>query len=129
MLNLDGTPPDSVLLHGLMPTMEETLQVLLTLDELRREGKILSLTGISNTYDCNTLNWLVKRGAKIDVVQNRWFEGNGWDADVYGAGARRIGWFEVRSRDSVQYQSVGSSLLISPRQFILTIDFSDPSGP
>ena len=40
------------------------------------------MIGISNTYDVSVLEALVKKG-KVDVVQNRWYEGNGWDKDVY----------------------------------------------
>jgi hypothetical protein len=69
-------------------------------------GKILSLIGISNIYSSTTLEYLSSHGAKIDVVQNRWYEGNAWDHRVYGTlggeGTRKVGWFD--GRDGVKYQ-------------------------
>ena len=39
--------------------------------------------GVSNTYDVRILERLARdTGRPVQVVQNRWFEGNGWDREV-----------------------------------------------
>jgi len=41
------------------------------------------LIGVSNVYDVRVLRLLAAEGGRrADIVQNRWYEGNGWDADV-----------------------------------------------
>jgi diketogulonate reductase-like aldo/keto reductase len=47
---------------------------------LQDEGKV-RMIGVSNTYDVNILHAL-SRERKVQVVQNRWYEGNGWDKSV-----------------------------------------------
>lgn len=50
--------------------------------ELQDEGKVHKI-GISNCYDTRVLQYLIDNGKRmLDVVQNRWYEGNGWDTDV-----------------------------------------------
>ena len=39
--------------------------------------------GVSNTYDVRVLERLAREtGRPVQVVQNRWFEGNAWDREV-----------------------------------------------
>lgn len=43
----------------------------------------MKLIGVSNMYDVETLEMLEdESGVKPDVVQNRWYKGNGWDKNV-----------------------------------------------
>ena len=55
---------------------------------------------MSNTYDVRVLARLHKE-RKVQVVQNRWYEGNGWDKAVVGF-CREHG---------IMYQCVTSSIL------------------
>ena len=48
--------------------------------QLQDEGKV-RMIGVSNTYDVRILNALCEL-RKVQVVQNRWYEGNDWDKDV-----------------------------------------------
>ena len=49
---------------------------------LQDAGKV-KFIGVSNTYDVRVLEALEGEGGRrVQVVQNRWFEGNGWDAKV-----------------------------------------------
>lgn len=41
-----GSEPDSVVLHREMETVDETMEVLMTLRDLRNEGKITQMVGI-----------------------------------------------------------------------------------
>ena len=45
--------------------------------KLQDEGKVLMI-GMSNTYNIKVLAALQK-ARKVQVVQNRWYQGNGWD--------------------------------------------------
>ena len=75
---------DSYILHSPLRTPQLTLEAWSVLTSLQDQGKV-RLIGVSNTYDVSTLEMLTERsGRKIDVVQNRWFEGNNWDAEVAG---------------------------------------------
>ncbi len=81
--NLSTTYLDSLLLHSPFPTRSDTLTAYRTLLDAQQEGKVRML-GISNCYDVQELSWLWKEtGGKVDVVQNRWYQGNGWDKEVY----------------------------------------------
>jgi len=51
------------------------------LGQLQDEGKV-RLIGVSNTYDVRILAALGK-ARKVQVVQNRWHEGNEWDQKVF----------------------------------------------
>ena len=54
-----------------------------TLVSLQAEGVVRKI-GVSNTYDVGTLEALEREGGRRpDVVQNRWFEGNRWNNDVW----------------------------------------------
>ena len=62
--------------------------------QLQDEGKVKYI-GVSNTYDVRVLEALEREGGRrVQVVQNRWYEGNGWDKEVL-AWCKRFG---------VQYQ-------------------------
>jgi len=78
--NLRTTYLDSYILHSPLPTIERTLEAWKTLGQLQDEGKV-KLIGVSNTYDVAILEALA-RVRKVQVVQNRWYEGNGWDKAV-----------------------------------------------
>jgi len=49
--------------------------------QLQDEGTV-RLIGVSNTYDVRILQALQK-ARKVQVVQNRWYEGNNWDQKVF----------------------------------------------
>jgi diketogulonate reductase-like aldo/keto reductase len=49
--------------------------------KLQDEGTV-RLIGVSNTYDVRILQALHK-ARKVQVVQNRWYEGNNWDQQVF----------------------------------------------
>lgn len=48
---------------------------------LQDEGKVRKI-GVSNTYNVELLEALAAE-RPVQVVQNRWYEGNHWDRDVY----------------------------------------------
>ncbi|KAF8971226.1 NADP-dependent oxidoreductase domain-containing protein [Flammula alnicola] len=81
LANLHTTYIDSYLLHSPLPTMEQTLEAWHALMKLQDEGKV-RLIGVSNTYDVRILAALSK-ARKVQVVQNRWHEGNNWDQKVF----------------------------------------------
>lgn len=61
---------------------------------LQDAGKVRYI-GVSNTYDVAMLEALERDGGRrVQVVQNRWYEGNAWDKDVLAY---------CRKRD-IQYQ-------------------------
>jgi len=78
--NLGTSFIDSLLLHSPLRTPAATLEAWQVLHELQRDGKV-GLIGISNCYDVETLVMLGDK-APVNVVQNRWYEGNDWDKDV-----------------------------------------------
>jgi len=78
--NLRTTYIDSYLLHSPFPTVQETLEAWRTLMHIQDSGQA-KLIGISNAYDTRLLGAL-SRERHVDVVQNRWHEGNGWDRQV-----------------------------------------------
>lgn len=80
LANLHTTYLDSYLLHSPLPTLKQTMEAWKTLMELQDEGKI-RLIGVSNAYDVRVLA-AIHEARKVQVVQNRWYEGNGWDQDV-----------------------------------------------
>jgi len=71
---------DSYILHSPFRTIEHTLEAWRALMALQDEGKV-RMIGVSNTYDVNILHAL-SRERKVQIVQNRWYEGNGWDKQV-----------------------------------------------
>ncbi|RXK35721.1 hypothetical protein M231_07010 [Tremella mesenterica] len=101
---------DSVILHSPLPTKEETLLAYRTLEELADQGKVRTL-GISNIYDPTLLQWLINEARiKVGVVQNRWYEGNGWDWPIV----------DMCLANDIRYQSfwtlTGSPTLIAHRR-------------
>lgn len=79
--NLRTTYLDSYLLHSPLNSHKLTLEAWGVLMKLRDEGKV-KLIGVSNVYDVGILQMLKDFGRGADVVQNRWYEGNGWDREV-----------------------------------------------
>ncbi|KAF9501697.1 Aldo/keto reductase [Pleurotus eryngii] len=75
LANLRTTYIDSYLLHSPLSTKARTLEAWRTLIGLQDAGKV-RMIGVSNVYDVDE--------REVQVVQNRWYEGNGWDKDVYG---------------------------------------------
>ncbi|KAM6491834.1 NADP-dependent oxidoreductase domain containing protein [Amanita muscaria] len=78
--NLRTNYIDSYLLHSPFPTLTETLEAWRALIHLKDTGKV-KLIGISNAYDTRLLASLSKE-RRVDIVQNRWYQGNGWDKQV-----------------------------------------------
>jgi len=80
LTNLRTTYLDSYILHSPLNTLERTLEAWRVLIALQDEGKVRKI-GLSNVYDVDLLEAL---GAErqVQVVQNRWYEGNGWDKDI-----------------------------------------------
>jgi diketogulonate reductase-like aldo/keto reductase len=72
----------------------EAWHVLIALQD---EGKVRKI-GLSNVYDVGLLKAL-EAERQVQVVQNRWYEGNNWDRDVC----------KYCREKGIQYQSVGSS--------------------
>lgn len=73
-------------------SQQDTLKAYLTLSRFLSTKQIRHL-GISNCYDPLLLKWLIDNVAeysskhqeepevRVGIVQNRWYEGNGWDWD------------------------------------------------
>jgi diketogulonate reductase-like aldo/keto reductase len=80
LANLHTTYIDSYILHSPLQTLELTLEAWHTLGALQDTGKV-GMIGVSNTYDVNVLEALQKV-RKVDVGQNRWYQGNDWDKEV-----------------------------------------------
>jgi len=73
---------DSLLLHSPLDKLSHTITAWKVLIRLQDEG-ILKTIGISNTYSVEILETLERKtGRRVQVVQNRWHEGNRWDRDV-----------------------------------------------
>ncbi|WRT70386.1 uncharacterized protein IL334_007384 [Kwoniella shivajii] len=86
---------DSVVLHSPLRTKEQALSAYKTLESFVDQGKINYL-GLSNIYDSKLLLWLIENvRVKIGVVQNRWYENNGWDWAVW----------EICQKYGIRYQS------------------------
>lgn len=80
LANLRTAYIDSYLLHSPLRTIQQTLEAWRVLITLQDEGKIRTI-GVSNTYDVGILKALGQE-RQVQVVQNRWYEGNAWDQDV-----------------------------------------------
>jgi diketogulonate reductase-like aldo/keto reductase len=80
LTNLQTTYLDSYIIHSPLKTIEDTLEAWRALMALQDDGKV-GMIGVSNTYDVNILHAL-SRERKVQVVQNRWYEGNDWDKHV-----------------------------------------------
>jgi len=93
LANLHTTYLDSYILHSPLQTLDRTVEAWRVLMSLQDEGKI-RLIGVSNTYDVHVLQTLGQE-RKVQVVQNRWYQGNQWDKDV----------FKYCKDHDIQYQS------------------------
>ncbi|TCD65340.1 hypothetical protein EIP91_002778 [Steccherinum ochraceum] len=107
--NLKTTYLDSLLLHSPLDDAPypKTILAWKTLMVLQEEKTVRHI-GVSNTYDVATLDALHRGGGKmVEVVQNRWYQGNNWDPEVLN--------YCVANR--IQYQSfwtlTGSPKLLS----------------
>ncbi|KLO14238.1 Aldo/keto reductase [Schizopora paradoxa] len=78
--NLHTDYLDSYVLHGPLETVERTLEAWKAMGSLQDEGKV-HLIGVSNTYEVGLLKTL-EQERSVQVVQNRWHDGNGWDKEV-----------------------------------------------
>ncbi|KAL4244320.1 NADP-dependent oxidoreductase domain superfamily protein [Abortiporus biennis] len=92
--NLKTTYLDSLLLHSPLDTLPRTIVAWKTLMALQDSGQVKHI-GVSNTYDVRILDALGDAGRRVQVVQNRWYEGNEWDKEVV----------DYCRRNGVQYQS------------------------
>ncbi|KAI9459099.1 Aldo/keto reductase [Russula earlei] len=73
---------DSFILHSPLETYAETLEAWRVLVGFQDEGLVRAI-GLSNAYDPAVLARLGKdSGRAVQVVQNRWYERNGWDRGV-----------------------------------------------
>ncbi|KAF9022057.1 Aldo/keto reductase [Hymenopellis radicata] len=91
--NLKTSYIDSYVLHSPLRDITSTLEAWKVLISLQDEGKVRTI-GVSNTYDVGILRAL-SEVRKVQVVQNRWYEGNAWDIDV----------FQYCRANGIQYQS------------------------
>ena len=74
---------DAYLLHSPLPgPVSNTLKAWRVLARFQDEKKV-RLIGVCNTYDARVLESLSEE-RKVQVVQNRWYEGNNWDKEVVG---------------------------------------------
>jgi diketogulonate reductase-like aldo/keto reductase len=65
-----------------LETYAKTLEAWRVLVNTQDEG-LVRLIGLSNTYDPTVLARLGEdSGRPVQVVQNRWYERNGWDHEV-----------------------------------------------
>ena len=73
---------DSYILHFPLETYAKTLEAWRVLIGFQDEGRV-RVIGLSNTYDPSLLTRLGEdSGRAVQVVQNRWYERNGWDREV-----------------------------------------------
>jgi len=98
---------DSYILHSPLETYAKTLEAWRVLIGFQDEGRV-RVIGLSNTYDLSLLTRLGEdSGRTVQVVQNRWYERNGWDHEV-------VEWCRA---NGAQYQSfwtlTGSPSLLS----------------
>jgi diketogulonate reductase-like aldo/keto reductase len=79
--NLRTTYLDSCLLHSPLATIALTVQAWRALGALQDAGTVRTI-GVSNTYDVRVLRSLAEE-RPVQVVQNRWHQGNQWDHEVH----------------------------------------------
>lgn len=65
------------------------------MSELTKDYTVIKAIGISNCYDVRILEALHEI-ASVQVVQNRWYQGNDWDRDVVN----------FCRKENIQYQYV-----------------------
>ncbi|KAI0305621.1 Aldo/keto reductase [Multifurca ochricompacta] len=98
---------DSYILHSPLETYAKTLEAWRVLVSFQDEDRV-RVIGLSNAYDADLLARLGKdSGRAVQVVQNRWYERNGWNREV-------VAWCHA---NGAQYQSfwtlTGSPNLLS----------------
>ena len=82
MRQLRTTYLDSYILHSALETYAKTLEAWRVLADFQDEGRV-RVIGLSNTYDPTLIARLGEdTGRAVQVVQNRWYERNGWDREV-----------------------------------------------
>ena len=80
--HLHTTYLDSYILHSPLETYLKTLEAWRILVGFQDEGRV-RMIGLSNTYDQTLLARLGEdSGHAVQIVQNRWYERNGWDREV-----------------------------------------------
>lgn len=85
--------------------MQATLAAYQTLEGFV-PSKIGAL-GVSNIYEADELAWLISKAkVPVSVVQNRWYEGNGWDweGELYVCD-RTDAVYDLCQKHNIQYQS------------------------
>lgn len=86
---------DGLLLHSPLPTFEENKQAWKTLESFVSANRIRNL-GISNIYQPDLLRKIIKFATvPVGIVQNRWWEGNGWDWEI----------LDICRENGIRYQS------------------------
>lgn len=81
--NLRTDYVDSYILHSPLESLSRTVVAWKALMALQDAGRVKHI-GISNAYSVDILEALEEQGGRrVQVVQNRWFEGNDWDAKVW----------------------------------------------
>jgi len=114
--NLRTAYIDSLLLHSPLENLSRTIKAWKTLVSLQDSGKVKHI-GVSNTYDVSVLEALEQKGGRrVQIVQNRWFEGNQWDNQVW----------KYCQAHGIQYQSFwtlsGSPSLLSNPSLLAVSD-------
>ncbi|KAH7888921.1 NADP-dependent oxidoreductase domain-containing protein [Phlebopus sp. FC_14] len=79
--NLRTSYIDSYLLHSPLNTLHSTLDAWRALIAAQDAGTVRKI-GVSNVYDVGILAALGEL-RKVQVVQNRWYQGNMWDREVW----------------------------------------------
>ncbi|KIM75943.1 hypothetical protein PILCRDRAFT_98815 [Piloderma croceum F 1598] len=119
--NLRTTYLDSYILHSPLHTLDLTLEAWRVLIALQDEGKVHKI-GLSNAYDVSLLKAL-EAERQVQVVQNRWYEGNNWDRDVC----------KYCRDNGIQYQSfwtlTGSPRLLAHPDLIAIKEFAECTAP
>lgn len=73
---------DAYVLHSPLRTFAQTLEAWRALAELQDAGKVRAI-GLSNVYDVRLIERLgAESGRPVQIVQDRWYEGNRWDPEV-----------------------------------------------
>lgn len=82
LTNLGTTYIDSLVLHGPMPTHQQTMEVWSVFQELHAQGAVKQI-GISNIYKLAALERIFSEATvKPAVVQNRFQAETGYDAEI-----------------------------------------------
>lgn len=93
--NLKTTYIDSYIMHSPMPSLEETMEVWYTFEQIHQEGKVKNI-GISNIYNLNLLqNIYSKANVKPKFIQNRFYKQSSYDKGIR----------EFCRSNGIQYQS------------------------